>query len=102
MYRRRIGFEVTSMPPLIRFLIRHGLIGFAIGVVFTTILLVFDVASLRSLTQGTVEGAGVRLLLAFFICTTFASAQMGVAVMWPPSRRDDPTAPPDPDDRSAE
>ena len=86
------------MPPLIRFLIRHGLIGFMIGVVFTAVLLVFDVANLRSLTQGTAEGVGVRLLLAFFISTTFASAQMGVAVMWPPSRKDDPMAPPGEDE----
>lgn len=86
------------MPPLVRFLIRHGLIGFIIGVAFTAILLVFDVASLRSLTAGTPEGAGVRLLLAFFVSTTFASAQMGVAVMWPPSRKHDPTAPPGEDE----
>ena len=86
------------MPPLIRFLIRHGLIGFIIGVVFTAILLVFDVARLRSLTEGSAEGIGVRLLLAFFVSTTFASAQMGVAVMWPPSRSDDPMAPPGEDD----
>jgi len=86
------------MPDLIRFLIRHGLIGFCIGVAFTALILVADIASLRSLTQGTAEGAGVRLLLAFFISTTFASAQMGVAVMWPPSRKVDPMAPPGEDD----
>ena len=86
------------MPPLIRFLIRHGLIGFIIGVLFTAFLLVFDIAGLRSLTTGTAEGTGVRLLLAFFISTTFASVQMGVAVMWPPSRKHDPMAPPGDDD----
>jgi protein-S-isoprenylcysteine O-methyltransferase Ste14 len=86
------------MPPLIRFLIRHGLIGFIIGVAFTAILLVFDVAGLRSLTHGSAEGTGVRLLLAFFVSTTFASAQMGVAVMWPPSRKHDPMAPPGEDE----
>lgn len=86
------------MPDLVRFLIRHGLIGFCIGVSFTAILLIADIASLRTLTQGTADGAGVRLLLAFFISTTFASVQMGVAVMWPPSRKIDPTAPPDEDE----
>jgi hypothetical protein len=83
------------MPPLIRFLIRHGLIGLCIGIAFTAILLVFDVARLRTLTKGSVEGVGVRLMLAFFISTTFASAQMGVAVMFPPSRKVDPMAPPE-------
>ena len=82
------------MPPLIRFLIRHGLIGFCIGVAFTAVLLVLDVANLRTLTRGAPEGTGVRLLLAFFVSTTFASAQMGIAVMFPPSRKVDPTAPP--------
>jgi hypothetical protein len=86
------------MPDLIRFLIRHGLIGFAIGVAFTALILVADIASLRSLTEGTAEGIGVRLLLAFFISSTFASAQMGVAVMWPPSRKVDPMAPPGEDE----
>jgi hypothetical protein len=86
------------MPDLIRFLIRHGLIGFCIGVAFTALILVADIASLRSLTEGTAEGMGVRLLLAFFISSTFASAQMGVAVMWPPSRKVDPMAPPGEDE----
>lgn len=83
------------MPPLIRFLIRHALAGAAIGVVFTAVILVFDIGSIRTLTQGGGEGTGVRLLLAFFVSTTFASAQMGVAVMFPPSRKDDPMAPPE-------
>jgi hypothetical protein len=83
------------MPPLIRFLIRHALAGGAIGIAFTAVILVFDIGSIRSMTEGSAEGTGIRLLLAFFISTTFASAQMGVAVMFPPSRKDDPMAPPD-------
>ncbi len=86
------------MPDLVRFLIRHGLIGFCIGVAFTAVLLVLDVGMIRSLTQDSAEGIGFRLLLAFFISTTFASAQMGVAVMFPPSRRVDPMAPPGEDE----
>jgi len=86
------------MPALVRFLIRHGLIGFVIGVAFTALILVLDIGAIRSMTAGSGEGTGVRLLLAFFICTTFASAQMGVAVMWPPSRKDDPAAPPGEDE----
>lgn len=86
------------MPALVRFLIRHGLIGFVIGIAFTALILVLDIGAIRSLTAGTGEGLGVRLLLAFFICTTFASAQMGVAVMWPPSRKVDPMAPPETDE----
>lgn len=86
------------MTPLVRFLIRHALIGGALGVVFTALILVLDIGSIRTLTAGTSSGTGVRLLLAFFVSTTFASAQMGVAVMWPPSRKHDPMAPPGEDD----
>jgi len=86
------------MPDLVRFLIRHALAGAVIGVVFTAVILVFDIGSIRTLTQGTAQGIGVRLLLCFFVSSTFASAQMGIAVMAPPSRKDDPTAPPGDDD----
>jgi hypothetical protein len=87
------------MTPLVRFLIRHALIGGALGVVFTALILLLDIGSIRSLTEGTGAGTGVRLLLAFFISSTFASVQMGVAVMWPPSRNVDPMAPPGEDER---
>jgi type III secretory pathway component EscT len=85
------------MPALIRFLIRHALIGAAIGFAFTAVILVLDIGSIRTMTRGSAGGTGIRLLLAFFVSTTFASAQMGVAVMFPPSRKDDPMAPPDDD-----
>jgi hypothetical protein len=88
------------MPALIRFLIRHALIGFSIGIAFTGVLLVLDIGSIRSLTSGTLEGGAVRILLTLFIGSSFASAQVGIAVMRPPSRRDDPMAPPDGEDGS--
>lgn len=88
------------MPDLVRFLIRHGLIGFGIGIAFTALILVLDLGGLRTLTAGSGQGSGYRLLLAFFISTTFASAQMGVAVMWPPSRDVDPMAPPGDDENA--
>jgi putative effector of murein hydrolase LrgA (UPF0299 family) len=86
------------MPDLIRFLIRHALAGGVIGVIFTAAILVFDIGQIRTLTEGTPSGLGVRLLLFFFVSSTFASLQMGIAVMAPPSRKDDPTAPPDEDE----
>lgn len=86
------------MPPLVRFIIRHGLIGFVIGAIFTAIILLLDIGSIRSLTAESADGLGVRLLLAFFICSTTSSIQIAIAVMSPPSRRIDPTAPPDAQD----
>ena len=72
------------MTDLLRFLLRHAVLGMAIGVAFTAVLLVLDVGHLRHLTEGTASGTGVRLLLAFFIGSTFASLQMGIAVMYNP------------------
>ncbi|MBL4539575.1 MAG: hypothetical protein JKP96_12960 [Oceanicaulis sp.] len=72
------------MPDLLRFLLRHAVLGMAIGIAFTAVLLVLDVGHLRQLTEGSVSGTGVRLLLAFFIGSTFASLQMGIAVMYTP------------------
>lgn len=89
--------ESPAMPPLIRFLLRHGLIGFCIGVAFTTLILMLDVGTIRTLTRASADGALLRFLLGFMICSTFISAQIAIAVMFPPSRRIDPTAPPDED-----
>lgn len=72
------------MTDLLRFLLRDAILGMAIGVAFTAMLLVLDVGHLRRLTEGSLTGAGVRLLLAFFIGSTFASLQMGIAVMYNP------------------
>jgi len=82
------------MTDLLRFLFRHAALGAALGIAFTALILVFDIGSIRTLTQGSLTGTGVRLLLAFFIGSTFASVQMSVAVMFNPpggSEDDDPT-----------
>ncbi|WBQ14186.1 hypothetical protein L2D00_05750 [Hyphomonadaceae bacterium BL14] len=87
------------MPPLIRFILRHGLIGFCIGIAFTTLILVLDVGAIRTLTRASTEGTVLRLMLAFLISSTFISVQIGIAVMFPPSRKADPMAPPEPGDQ---
>ncbi len=86
------------MPDLIRFVIRHGILGACIGVSFTALLLVFDIAQLRTLTEGSVDGTLARLLLGYFMVITFAACQIGIAVMFPPSRAVDPMAPPGDDE----
>lgn len=83
------------MPPLIRFILRHGLIGLCIGIAFTTLILVLDVGAIRTLTRASADGTALRLMLGFLICSTFISVQIGIAVMFPPSRKHDPMAPPD-------
>jgi len=86
------------MTDLLRFLLRHAILGAALGVAFTALILVFDVGSIRTLTQGTATGTGVRLLLTFFVGSTFASLQMGIAVMYaPPGGKTDADSDEDPE-----
>lgn len=77
------------MTDLLRFLLRHAALGAVLGIIFTTLILVLDIGSIRTLTQGTASGTGVRLLLTFFVGSTFASVQMGVAVMFNPPGEDE-------------
>ncbi|EAP89284.1 hypothetical protein OA2633_00785 [Oceanicaulis sp. HTCC2633] len=72
------------MTDLLRFLLRHAVLGMVIGIAFTALILVLDIGQIRTLTASDPAGMGVRLLLAFFIGSTFASLQMGIAVMYAP------------------
>ena len=68
------------MPNLLRLMLQHGLIGFAIALGFTALILAFDIANLRTLASQSGAGVAAIALLAFFIGTTFAGAQIGFAV----------------------
>ncbi len=69
------------MPELVRFLIRHALIGAGLAVLFVTGLLVFDSARLGMLIWASPSGGLALVLLTIGMAITFASAQMGFAVM---------------------
>lgn len=69
------------MPQLVRFLLRHALIGFALAVIFVGALLAFDIARLGSLIGTSPGGMVAALVLVVSIGITFASVQMGFAVM---------------------
>lgn len=66
--------------PLVRLFVVHTVIGFALASAFVAILMAFDAAGLRTLILETHAGWVVALLW-FFSGLTFASAQMGIAVM---------------------
>ena len=69
------------MPGLARFLLHHCLVGFTLAFVFVGFLLWKDVGRIATLA-GNVEGGWIFLGVAtFFIASTFASVQMGMAVM---------------------
>jgi len=69
------------MPPLVRFVIRHALLGIAVGWSMVAAMLVFDFAGLAQLifSSGLAAVAIPMLLIGFGI--TFGSVQVGIAVM---------------------
>jgi hypothetical protein len=69
------------MPELIRFVIRHLAIGFALALPFTGMLLWFNVANLWHLVTNTAEGPLAVFLLVFFNGIVFAGAQLGIALV---------------------
>jgi membrane glycosyltransferase len=79
------------MPTLVLFLARHALIGFALAVVFVGALLGFDVARLGTLVWASPSGPIAVAALTFAVGLTFASAQMGFAVMLLGEESDDGT-----------
>jgi hypothetical protein len=69
------------MPDLVRLYIRHVLIGFALGLTFTGLLLWLNIGNLRHLVRAT-EGGGIAvLMLVVFNTIVFAGAQFAIAVM---------------------
>ena len=78
------------MPRLIRLLASNALIGFVIAALAVAALVVFDVARIGSLTANAERGWLVIGLLTFMLGLTFASAQMGFAVMLLPYDQEEP------------
>ena len=79
------------MPTLVRFLLRHALIGFVLAMVFVGALLAFDVARLGTLVWASPSGGLAVAALTFALGLTFGSVQMGVAVMLLGEDNDRPT-----------
>jgi hypothetical protein len=69
------------MPQLIRFVIRHLAIGFALALPFTGMLLWCDVANLWHLVTNTAEGPLAVVLLVVFNGIVFAGAQLTIALV---------------------
>ena len=69
------------MPVIVRFYIKHCLIGFAISAGFIAALLYFNVANLWHLISG--SDIGLMALVVFWVLNgiVFAGVQNGVAIM---------------------
>ncbi|SFP51133.1 hypothetical protein [Tranquillimonas alkanivorans] len=69
------------MPRLVRFYIRHVLIGFGLSAAFVAMLLYFNVANLWHLVTHSPDGLLAVGLLVMFNGIVFSGAQFGIAVM---------------------
>ena len=79
--RQRNGEEPGRLPPLIRFLGLHLILGAAVGVAFVSLLVLMNFAGLKELIADT-ENPYVALLLIYsFNVVTFGSVTMGVGIM---------------------
>lgn len=76
-------------PKLVRFLIKNAAIGFAVAIVFVGAILTFNVGNLATVFAQSGVGMFAVALMTFMIGLTFASLQMGFAVMFKSSERDD-------------
>lgn len=69
------------MPKHIKFLAYHAALGFAFAIFLVLTLLVFNVANLRELLLHSNMKWTALFILTFFMGLTFASVQMGIAIM---------------------
>lgn len=76
------------MPKLLHFLLVNAVIGFGIAGFFVAALIVFDVGGFATLASGSDVAPLAVSILTFFLGLTFASVQMGAAVMLLPKERD--------------
>lgn len=71
----------AALPPHVRFLMQHALIGFGLATVFVMAVLWSDAFGIGGLLRGADSHPLPVLLLWFFTGLTFGSVQMGAAVM---------------------
>lgn len=69
------------MPLLVRFLLRHALIGVGLGALFVGALVLLDVGRLGTLAGQSASGLVALTVLTCAVGITFGSVQMGFAIM---------------------
>ncbi len=69
------------MPELVRLYVRHVVIGFLLGALFTALLLWLNVANLWHLVNATQGGALAVVMLVVFNSFVFSGVQFAIAVM---------------------
>ncbi|MDJ0826042.1 MAG: hypothetical protein QNJ16_11125 [Rhodobacter sp.] len=69
------------MPKLVRFYIRHTIIGFLVAAAFVAMLLWFNVANLWHLISTSDVGLLAAFLLVMFHGIVFSGVQFGISIM---------------------
>ncbi|MFQ3623554.1 MAG: hypothetical protein SNJ73_08410 [Acetobacteraceae bacterium] len=69
------------MPPHVKFILGHVLVGTVAGWALLAGVLALDIAGLRTLILGAADGPIALGMLALFFAITFGSAASGAAVM---------------------
>jgi hypothetical protein len=83
---RKLGESLQRLPPHMRFLGLHLVLGAAIGIGFVSFLVLFNLAGLKDLVTEADDPVLPLLLLYCFNVFTFSSVSMGIAVMTLPKR----------------
>ena len=73
------------MPDLVKFLVRHALIGFAIGLASVIVIVFEDLWRIGTLIENSSQRWLAFGLLSFMFGLTFASVQMAMAIMLLPT-----------------
>lgn len=69
------------LPMLVRFLLRHAAVGFALAAAFVAAILIFDPQDARALLTGAAGHWWPAVVLWFFTGLTFGAVQIGAATM---------------------
>lgn len=69
------------MPFLVRFLVRHALVGLGIAIIAVSLIMWSDISGLGTLIRQADNSLLVLMLLTVMMGLTFSSLQMGFAVM---------------------
>lgn len=73
--------DATDMPDLVRLYVRQCLAGLALGIVFSMLLVVMNVANLGHLV-GEVDGGWLAfVMLSLFNGIVFAGVQFGISII---------------------
>lgn len=81
------------MPKLVKFLVFHALLGFAIALASVVVIFALDIASLRTLIMTSDMKWIAAFALIILMTITLASVTMGIAVMRLPYDDDDDDLP---------